>query len=275
MTLDDYYTAASAKVQGTWNLHQSTLAHKSPISFFTLLSSMSGIIGQKAQANYSAANVFMDAFANYRHSQGLPAHSLDLGIIEEVGFAAREGGIQERMDDKIWLGVNESMVRRMFKYSILQQMQQPINPDSATQLIIGISLPQRPGSDLESDARFSALFMNDSSGEQHKNGEAGDENAKAVQAFLLLHRSKADKGSLVVAGVEVLNRQFMKTLRLTEAMEPARSLSAYGVDSLSAVEVRNWVRVELGVELTTLDITNASSLFGLCERLISKMPVVE
>jgi len=166
------------------------------------------------------------------------------------------------------------MVRRMFKYSILQQTQ-PINPDSANQLIIGISLPQREGSDLERDARFSPLFINDSLGEQHKNAKAGDENAKAVQDFLLLYRSKADKGTLVAAGVEVLNRQFMKTLRLTEAMEPARSLSAYGVDSLSAVEVRNWVRIELGVELTTLDITNATSLFGLCERLIAKMPAVE
>lgn len=274
MTLDDYYTAASAKVQGTWNLHHSSLAHKSPISFFTLLSSMSGIIGQKAQANYSAANVFMDAFANYRHAQGLPAHALDLGIIEEVGFAAREGGIQERMDDRIWQGVNESMVRRMFKYSILQQ-KDPINPDSATQLIVGISLPQRAGSDLERDARFSPLFMNDSSRGQNTNAKGADENAKAVQAFLLLSRSKADKSSLLAAGVEVLSKQFMKILRLTEPMEPARSLSAYGVDSLSAVEVRNWVRVELGVELTTLDITNASSLFGLCERLISKMPIVE
>jgi acyl carrier protein len=231
---------------------------------------MSGIIGQKAQANYSAANVFMDAFANYRHSQGLPAHTLDLGIVEEVGFAAREGGIQERMDDRIWLGVNESMVRRVFKYSILQQMQ-PINPDSTTQLIIGISLPQRKGSDLERDARFSPLFMSGSS-EQHKNVNAGDEDAKAIQAFLLLHRSKAGKASLLAAGVEVLGRQLMKTLRLTEAVEPARSLGAYGVDSLSAVELRNWVRIELGVELTTLDITNATSLYGLCERLISKMP---
>lgn len=273
MTLDDYYTAASAKVQGTWNLHKSSLAHKSPISFFTLLSSMSGIIGQKAQANYSAANVFMDAFASYRHSQGLPAHALDLGIIEEVGFAAREGGIQERMDDRIWLGVNEAMVRRVFKYSILQQMQ-PINPDSATQLIIGISLPQREGSDLERDARFSPLFMNDSSA-QNSNAKGGDEDTKAVQAFLLLHRNKADKGPLLAAAVDVLSRQLMKTLRLSEAVEPARSLSAYGVDSLSAVELRNWVRIELGVELTTLDITNATSLYGLCERLISKMAVVD
>lgn len=274
MTLDDYNTAASAKVQGTWNLHNSSILHKSPISFFTLLSSMSGIIGQKAQANYSAANVFMDAFASWRHSQGLPAHSLDLGIIEEVGFAAREGGIQEKMDDKIWLGVNERMVRRVFKYSILQQTQ-PINPDSATQLIIGISLPQLQGSDLESDARFSALFTNGSAGE-HREGKDVDEEAKAVHAFLLLYRSKADKESLVLAGVEVLNKQFMKTLRLSEAMEPARSLSAYGVDSLSAVEVRNWVRLQLGVELTTLDITNTGlTLFGLCEKLISRMPAVE
>ncbi|TVY26941.1 Fumagillin dodecapentaenoate synthase [Lachnellula hyalina] len=273
MTLEDYNTAASAKVQGTWNLHRSSLAHKSHMSFFTLLSSMSGIVGQKAQANYSAANVFMDSFASYRHSEGLPAHALDLGIIEEVGFAAREGGIQERMDNRIWLGVNESMVRRMFKYSVLQQTQ-PINPESATQLIIGIALPQQKGSDLESDARFSALFSNHNSGDQHAGSKAGDEDAKAVQTFLLLHRNQADKSSLVAAGLEVLSMQFTKTLRLTEAMEPAKSLSAYGVDSLSAVEVRNWVRVQLGVELTTLDITNASSLFGLCEKMIAKMPAV-
>lgn len=166
------------------------------------------------------------------------------------------------------------MLRRIFNYSVFQQMQ-PINPDSVTQLITGIAVPQPDDSDLSRDARFGALFMNDSAGTQTTGAKAGDQNAKAVQAFLLLHRSKASKESLMAAGVEVLNRQFVKSLRLTEPMEPARSLSAYGLDSLSAVEVRNWVRRELAAELTTLDITNASSLYGLCERVIAKMPVVE
>lgn len=104
MTIDDFRTTISNKVQGTWNLHNSSIAHKSPISFFTLLSSISGVLGQKGQANYAAANVFMDAFASFRHSRGLPANSLDLGVIEDVGYVAEQGGMQQHFDDRLWTG---------------------------------------------------------------------------------------------------------------------------------------------------------------------------
>jgi aryl carrier-like protein len=75
--------------------------------------------------------------------------------------------------------------------------------------------------------------------------------------------------------VELMAAQFTKILRLETEMEPAKSLMAYGLDSLAAVELRNWVRSELEADLTTLDITNASSLIALCEKLISKLPQPE
>ncbi|KAG4435907.1 hypothetical protein IFR05_008601 [Cadophora sp. M221] len=65
---------------------------------------------------------------------------------------------------------------------------------------------------------------------------------------------------------------FMKTLRLDTPMEPAKALSTYGLDSLSAAEFRNWVRQELTAELTLLDVTNAPSLYALCEKIIVKIP---
>jgi acyl carrier protein len=46
-------------------------------------------------------------------------------------------------------------------------------------------------------------------------------------------------------------------------METAKSLASYGLDSLAVVELRNWARLEFGAELTTLDITSATSLFSL------------
>ena len=104
MTIDDFHTTISNKVQGTWNLHNSSIAHKSPITFFTLLSSISGVLGQRGQANYAAANVFMDAFASYRHLRGLPANSLDLGVIEDVGYVAEQGMMQQHFDDRLWTG---------------------------------------------------------------------------------------------------------------------------------------------------------------------------
>ncbi|KAF4628883.1 hypothetical protein G7Y89_g9267 [Cudoniella acicularis] len=100
----------------------------------------------------------------------------------------------------------------------------------------------------------------------------GRHNSKELRAFFLLHRSGDDSAAVVAAAIEVVNAQFTKTLRLDQPMEAAKPLAVYGLDSLAAVEFRNWVRMELGAELTTLDITNASSLTSLCEKIVMKIP---
>jgi acyl carrier protein len=45
----------------------------------------------------------------------------------------------------------------------------------------------------------------------------------------------------------------------------------YGIDSLAAVELRNWIRTELGALVTTLDVLNAASLTKLAEKVIAKV----
>ena len=91
MTHDDYHTAIHAKVKGTWNIHVAAQQEqKLPLDFFSMLSSVSGVVGMKGQANYAAANAFLDAFAKYRQTQGLHANSINLGVIEEVGFIAEK-----------------------------------------------------------------------------------------------------------------------------------------------------------------------------------------
>ena len=84
-------------------------------------------------------------------------------------------------------------------------------------------------------------------------------------------KGRADSLGIQKAAVEIVSRQFMTTLRLSEPMEPAKPLSSYGLDSLASVEFRNWARMELGAELTTLEITNALSLIALCEKIVSKI----
>lgn len=269
MTVEEYHTTISSKVQGTWNLHNAALEHKSPLDFFTMLSSISGVVGQKGQANYAAANVFMDAFAKFRHSLGLPANSTDLGVIEDVGHVAENESVQNYFDKRQWTGINESALHKILNYSIFQQIS-PINKDSASQLITGISVPQPADSDMIRDARFGGLFIGDDSGTA---GKGGNDSSKEVQTMFLLHRSGADSSAVLASAVEIVNKQFTKTLRLEEPMEPAKSLATYGLDSLSAVEFRNWARMELESELTLLEITSATSLYSLCEKIVSKITV--
>ncbi|RFU78094.1 polyketide synthase [Trichoderma arundinaceum] len=268
MTIDDFHTTIASKVQGTWNLHNAALAQKEPLEFFTLLSSISGVVGQKGQANYSAANVFLDAFSQHRRSLGLAAHSVDLGVIEDVGYVAEQGGMKQHFDDKQWTGINEAMLHRILFYSILQQTD-TINKDSADQMITGIPVPQPADSDLAYDARFSLLFGSNEGGAALQGGNSDERD---IQAFQLLRSSAPDHAVLLAAAVELTGAKFTKTLRLSDPIEPGKSLATYGLDSLSAVEFRNWVRLTLGAEITVLDITNASSLFALCEKIIAKLP---
>lgn len=84
MTFPDWTAAVEPKVKGTWNLHHATMS--SPVEFFLLFSSQSGLIGLWGQANYAAANTFLDAFVQYRHRKNLPASVIDIGLVGDVGM---------------------------------------------------------------------------------------------------------------------------------------------------------------------------------------------
>ncbi|XDG09707.1 hypothetical protein ABKA04_009322 [Annulohypoxylon sp. FPYF3050] len=278
---DDYHTAIYAKVKGTWNLHNvSSQEQNQPLDFFTMLSSISGVVGNKGQANYAAANTFLDAFASYRIANGLRANTIDLGVIEDVGYVAeQEGDFVARFDKHQWTPINEAMLRKIVSFSIFQQHHVPINSSSGAQMITGLAYPLAADkSDLAEEPRFSYLFSDHS----HNSGRAGDDSegasdqlAQAIKAFGVMHASGADATALSKAALGLLQIQIAKVLRLETEMEPGKSLMTYGLDSLSAVEIRGWVRQKLRSEVSVLDIMNAGSLVALSEKLVSKLSATE
>lgn len=97
MVLDDEFvvrldgerllTVLGPKVMGGWNLHLATLT--CPLEHFICFSSISAITGPAKQANYAAANAFLDALASYRKSRGLPALSINWGALQGAGLLER------------------------------------------------------------------------------------------------------------------------------------------------------------------------------------------
>lgn len=281
MTLTEYHEALQCKIRGIWNLHNASESLQLKLNSFTMLSSLSGIIGHVAQVNYAAGNVFLDAFAAWRRTRELPACSIDLGISEDSGVIAESAKLQSSTEKGMFRSLNEGQLRKILYFAMLQQKITPSASDIGTAselafspIITGLTFPQPGDSVLKSDARFSPLFSNN---EGPKDLKSSGENANAdIQAlFLLLRTKSADPASRLKALIDVINGCFMRILRLNGPMDPERPTSVYGTDSLAAVEIRNWVRTELGCLVTTLYITTATSLTSFCEKILTKLLSVE
>ncbi|QJB46195.1 type I polyketide synthase [Dolichospermum flos-aquae] len=85
ITTNDMDAMLRPKVFGTWNLHQLTLDLH--LDFFFSTSSMSPVFGSQGLGHYAAANYFLDIFAHYRHSLGLPALTVNVGALAGGGMA--------------------------------------------------------------------------------------------------------------------------------------------------------------------------------------------
>ncbi|KJZ72361.1 hypothetical protein HIM_08287 [Hirsutella minnesotensis 3608] len=270
MTAQEFHDALASKLAGTWNLHtaaaEQTLGHK--LDFFTMLSSISGVVGTAGQANYAAGSSFQDAFARYRHSLGLAAHTVDLGIVEDVGYMSEHQALTGRVLSRSRLSViNEEQLHEILLFSILQQTA-GLSVESASQMVTGLPFPLPEDSPILADKRFHSLLMPRQSRQAHVG--SGDEESNSIQAFRAMLKASVAVEKAVSEAVKIVRRQVVRVLGLAADIEASKPLSSYGIDSLAAVDLRNWLRVRLGVELTTLDVLNAASLEVLCAKVVDR-----
>jgi acyl carrier protein len=87
LTPDRIRTVFGPKAHGAWLLHEATRGMK--LDCFVMFSSVSSIFGNPAQGNYSAANAFLDSLAHHRQALGLPALTVNWGVLGGEGFVAR------------------------------------------------------------------------------------------------------------------------------------------------------------------------------------------
>ena len=98
MTPDLLDDVLAPKVTGGWALHQAVAALDKPLDFFISFSSVAQIIGSMGQTNYVAANMFLDALADYRAARGGEGGTMDWGVIADAGFVARSEALASYLE---------------------------------------------------------------------------------------------------------------------------------------------------------------------------------
>ncbi|PYH44059.1 polyketide synthase fmaB [Aspergillus saccharolyticus JOP 1030-1] len=281
MTVREFHEAVEAKVHGAWNLHSVATEKRLPLDFFLCLSSISSVIGSKGQANYAAANCFLDSFAAYRRSLGAKCLTINLGVIEDVGVVAESDALSQRHQRSVEItAIPESALHAILDAALCCQATTEEGGPQIAQIITGLALPQDPEqSMLRFDLRFRTLFVANGAGSSSAGGSGSktDPLARAVQRFRALFRADPDAETddqlVQQTCLEILGTRLAQMLRWDDSqqVEPGQPLSVYGLDSLAAVELRNWIKAEMGANVSTLDIVNADSLVMLGGRVVSKL----
>lgn len=272
MTHEEWEASLAPKVTGSWNLHHVTSQHS--LDFFVVFGSIAGVCGNTGQANYAAATSFLEAFTRYRRQLGLPSSILHLGVVGDVGAASRNSRFLQRVQSIALYVLHEAEVIDGLAAAINIS---PIRSSSTTgAMAMGLSHTRRRA-DLPKiiflggrDARFS-IYPNLESTDA---GIGGDQSSHTNGLKVLLAQIQADPSltgkretevALIVELGKFINHNLTGQTQEQEqnSADDTEAIAGMAVDSLMAIEVRNWLRRSLGVEIPTVEINRAGTLGGL------------
>ncbi|KAK2063566.1 KR-domain-containing protein, partial [Colletotrichum caudatum] len=128
MSLEDWTPVVEPKTKSTWNLHNAALKAGVELDIFVLFSSLSGILGQPGQANFSGSNTFLDAFVQYRKILALKASAINIGVVMDIGAAALDKALMERTKAARARGVMEQELLEAISAAILSDKESSTVP---------------------------------------------------------------------------------------------------------------------------------------------------
>lgn len=256
MTSVDYAAAIKPKVHGTWNLHN--LLPKD-MDFFVMLSSTSGIIGNASQANYAAGSTFLDAFADYRRGLGLPAVTIDLGVILGAGYVAENQDLASKLDRQGFEGTTTEELMQLIVIAITQ----PPKKSQSGQIVTGLGTWSEASHGAFSSPIFShfrrmALNTGHSAEEGTQGGHSIRDQLRKVKSLEEATRRICES---IIAKVSSLS------MIAVEDISEMKPMSDYGMDSLVAVEMRNWLFKELDATIPILELLANQPLLSLAGKI--------
>jgi acyl transferase domain-containing protein/acyl carrier protein len=246
------------KADGAWHLHQETKGLT--LDFFVCYSSIASVLGSAGQANYAAANAFLDALVQERRRQGLHGLSINWGAWDRGMAAGLDSRSQERMK-----AMGLAMITPEQGFTALEQL---LQGDATTACVLPVDWPTYLSYHYRAEvpAFFAAMAETRAAADGHQTG--------IVRKFL---ESPAAERHAVL--LEYVRNQVAATLRMKSArMVPTdQGVFDLGVDSLMAMELKNRFEADLGKSLRptlVFDYPTVEAMTGYLAQELGEAPGV-
>ncbi|KAL8982004.1 MAG: hypothetical protein Q9205_003368 [Flavoplaca limonia] len=274
MTYAKWSKAFLPKTQGSRNLLGQLSAADTP--FFILLSSITGIIGNTAQANYASGNTFEDALAQYaREHLSIAATSIDVGLVADSSHFTATGGFGE-LESYLhkyqhgWVGLQTSQEElRVVLKAIMRGSTADGGPIPA-QLVLGLGdkLVRKPGSaGFERDRKFELRVIN-------PEGKIDDGQGNGISVAEQLRAVKTIGEASAVVEENLKGHIAVDTGIDVEEVDGQKALPEFGVDSLKAVEMRNRIQREMQSDVSVFELLSATPLTDLSTKTAERSALV-
>ncbi|WP_366554983.1 SDR family NAD(P)-dependent oxidoreductase [Aquibaculum sediminis] len=247
------------KVDGAWNLHCATL--DLPLDLFVLYSSATTTVGNPGQANYVAANAYLESLARQRRAEGLPAVAVAWGAIGDAGYLARHAEVSESLSRRLGrqsLGAREALdgLERI----LVQGAGEPAN---ASPVYARIDWRSAKGElPILSQPGFREMAAEADSG----GGEVEDK----IDLRKMVEGMDAAAARDLISGL--LADEVARILRLpAEEVDRHRPLAELGMDSLMALELRMAAEQRLSIEVPLMSLSDGATLDGVAARLAGRL----
>ncbi|MFJ2805919.1 type I polyketide synthase [Kitasatospora sp. NPDC087271] len=246
------------KVDAAWNLHE--LTKDQDLKAFVLFSSISGVMGTAGQGNYAAANVYLDALAHWRCHQGLPAQSLGWGAW--VPTAGMTGTLSEADLHRI----HASGVPPLAEEHGLALLDAAMAVDEPYLVPIGrMAAGARPRGEVPT--MFRALLP---AGRRTASATGTGAATMTALAARLHELREADRLRHVVDLVRTEAAAILGHAS-PQAVAADRDFHDLGIDSLTALELRNRLTAVTGLRLPATLVFDHPTPAAIADRVLAEV----
>ncbi|MEO5753212.1 MAG: SDR family NAD(P)-dependent oxidoreductase [Chthoniobacterales bacterium] len=235
-------TVVRPKAYGAWLLHEATCEKQ--LDCFVMFSSVSSIFGNPAQGNYSAANAFIDALAHHRQALGLPALTVNWGVLSGEGYVARNERVAEFLARQGTMGITPGEATSLLESFLVA------GTDQAIAIRVDWSKWRQFFRGMQENPLLQRIFA--AIENEESTGTTSDWRSRIDAA------PPAEKAAVISQAVREAVGSVLRVK--PDSLRDDQPLTDLGLDSLMGVEIETSLEAAVGVALPPTSLMRARTI---------------